>query len=75
MKRTWFKWIIAAIVVVGILLYSALFSVYEGDVAVITRFGAARQVIKTSGLHSKLPWPFEKVYTYDGRSSTSIPAI
>ena len=63
----WFRWVVGVILVAVILLYGFTFTVYEGEVAVVTRFGRARTVVTQAGLHWKLPVPFESVYVYDGR--------
>ena len=79
MKRAWLKWLVASVLVIGILIYGFAFVLYEGNVVVITRFGAPRIVIEDAGIHFKLPWPFEKVYTFDKRyqytDSTYIEAL
>lgn len=61
------RWGIAALVALVILLSSMLFSLPEGRVAVITRFGAPVRVYKHAGLHMKLPPPFERSYELDAR--------
>jgi modulator of FtsH protease HflC len=61
------RWGVAAIVVLTILLSSLLFSVPEGSLAVVTRFGAPVRVYRQAGLHTKLPLPFERAYVLDAR--------
>lgn len=63
----WRRWGIAIAVVLIILLSSVVFSVPEGRMAVITRFGAPVRVYKQAGLHLKLPAPFERTYMLDAR--------
>jgi modulator of FtsH protease HflC len=67
MKKAWLRYAAGGITVFCILIFGFTFVLYEGDTAVITRFGAPRAVIKESGLNWKLPWPFEKVYTFDSK--------
>lgn len=67
MKRLWLRWLIGAVTVLAIVLYGFTFVLYEGDVAVIERFGAPRVVVEEAGIHTKLPWPFEQLHVYDSR--------
>ena len=66
-KKFWIKIITGLIILSIIVVYGFSFVLYEGNVAVITRFGAPRVVVEDAGLHLKLTWPFEKVYTFDKR--------
>lgn len=66
-NRLWLRWSIGGIILIIILMYTFTFVVYEGNVSVVTRFGAPKAIIQEAGLHLKLPWPFEKVYTFDKR--------
>ncbi len=67
MKQRWLRLTVGSIVVGIILIYGFTFILYEGNLAVVTRFGAPRMIIREAGLHFKLPWPFEKIYTFDRR--------
>lgn len=71
MKQLWIRWATGAIVVVLILVYGFTFVQYEGELTVVTRFGAPRTAFHEAGLHWKLPWPFEKVFRFDGRRNYS----
>jgi membrane protease subunit HflC len=57
----------AALVVGLLLVYVAYFSVSEGQVAVVTRFGAPVQEITEPGPYWKWPWPIEEVHLIDAR--------
>jgi membrane protease subunit HflC len=61
------RWVAGGAVILTILANSFSFVVQEGEVAVVTRFGAPKGGIYSSGMHSKFPWPFEKVYVLDKR--------
>ncbi len=67
MQKTWFHWVIGFLVLLTITVFAFTFILYEGNVAVITRFGAPRAEISQAGVHWKLPWPFENVFILDGR--------
>lgn len=67
MKKT-YKWIFAALLVVIVAGFGFLFTVREGSCAIVSRFGEIRAVHTDAGLHFKLPYPFEKIITYDTRS-------
>ena len=66
-KPDWTRWAVAVAVVIAVLLSSVLFTVPEGQVAVVTRFGAPVRVYQDAGLHAKLPVPFERAYVLDAR--------
>ncbi|MDR0301077.1 MAG: protease modulator HflC [Treponema sp.] len=44
------------------------FTVKEGFSAIVSRFGKIAGVYTEAGLHLKLPWPVDKVITYDTRN-------
>jgi membrane protease subunit HflC len=44
------------------------FTVKEGYAVIISRFGKIVDVSQETGLHFKLPWPVDKVITYDIRN-------
>ena len=67
MGRVFLRWTLAGTIVILILLSSVAFSLREGRVAVITRFGALRAVVTEAGLHAKWPWPVEQTYVFDAR--------
>jgi len=57
-----------SLLVVGLLLvYSAYFSVSEGQSAVVTRFGAPVREITDAGPYLRWPWPIEQVHLIDAR--------
>jgi membrane protease subunit HflC len=44
------------------------FTVKEGYSAIVSRFGKIVNVSQEAGLHFKLPWPIDKIITYDTRN-------
>lgn len=62
------KIIFLVVIIVIIAYFGFSFTVREGTGAIVTSFGKVRSVYTDAGLHFKLPWPFEKVVTYDTRS-------
>ena len=63
-----FKWAFAAIFVIIVVALGFTFTVREGSCAIVSRFGRIVNVHTQTGLHMKLPPPFDKVITYDTRS-------
>ncbi len=61
------KLAVAVIVVIVIGFFAFTTVVREGNGAIILRFGAPRKVVTETGLYGKLPWPFERVVTFDKR--------
>ena len=61
------KYTTVALVLLLLFWFGFTHTVREGDCAVVLRFGAVREEITEAGLYMKLPWPFEKVVTYDAR--------
>ena len=61
------RWTVALLIVTLIVASSIVVAVREGQVAVVTRFGAPRTVWHDAGLHAKWPWPIEHVWTIDAR--------
>jgi membrane protease subunit HflC len=67
MPNTLVRWVVALVIVTLIIASSVLVTVREGQVAVVTRFGAPLAVWREAGLHARWPWPIEHVWTIDGR--------
>ena len=67
MGRSLVRWILAAGILATIVASSVVVAVREGQVAVVTRFGAPRTVWPDAGLHVKWPWPIEQVWRFDAR--------
>ncbi|MBP5174123.1 MAG: protease modulator HflC [Clostridia bacterium] len=59
--------LLAAAVIILLLWFGFTFRVKEGNCAIVLRFGAPRVSTSEAGLHLRLPWPFEKVVSYDRR--------
>ncbi|RDI44241.1 FtsH protease activity modulator HflK [Falsibacillus pallidus] len=51
----------AAIILLGIVLFTSWYTVDESDQAVILTFGKAEDTIVEPGLHFKMPWPIQSV--------------
>ncbi len=71
MKKT-ISYIILAIFVLLFFL-SIFYQVQETQVAVVTQFGRPVRAVEASGLHYKLPYPFQRVTKYDSRLLTFDP--
>jgi membrane protease subunit HflC len=67
MRRNLLRWLVAAVVVIVVVASSVFYSLREGQVAVVTRFGAPRAVVTEAGLHVKWPWPVERANLVDAR--------
>ncbi len=63
-----YKWVFASLLLVIIISFGFTFTVREGSCSIVSRFGDVRTVYTDAGLHMKLPYPFEKIITYDTRS-------
>lgn len=61
------KLVVASVVVVVMGFFAFSTEVREGEGAIILRFGSPRKVVTDAGLYGKLPWPFERVVSFDGR--------
>ena len=69
------RWIFALIFIVIVVGAGFTFTVKEGYCAIIARFGRIVNVHMQTGLHLKLPWPVDKIITYDTRSRNMDSAI
>jgi membrane protease subunit HflC len=57
---------VALVIIFALLLFT--FQVRYAQVAIVTTFGKpARNSISEPGLYFKWPWPFQRVYKFDGR--------
>jgi membrane protease subunit HflC len=61
------RWSVAILILLGLLGTSVVVALREGQVAVVTRFGAPRRVLTQAGLSGKWPWPVERVHVLDAR--------
>lgn len=64
------KYLTATIVLAVLFWFGFTYQVREGECAVVLRFGAVRTETEDAGLYMRLPWPFERVVTYDNRLIT-----
>jgi len=73
MKRSWPSLIGGALIAALLIAYMVTFQVRFSEVAVVRTFGKIREggVITEPGLYWKLPWPIQKVDTYDARIQTT----
>ncbi len=53
------------LVIFGLLLF--VFQVRQSEVAVVTTFGKPTRPITDAGAHFKLPWPVQRVHSFDKR--------
>jgi len=63
-----FKWLFALIFVVIVVGAGFIFIVKEGTCAIVSRFGRIANVHTEAGFHFKLPWPIDRIITFDTRS-------
>ena len=63
-----FKWLFALVFMIIVLAAGFTFTVKEGFCAIISRFGKIVDVHTEAGLHFRLPWPVDKLITYDTRN-------
>jgi membrane protease subunit HflC len=57
----------AAVFALLLVWFGFTFTVREGSVSLLSRFGRIASVNADAGLYWKLPWPIDSVYTYDSR--------
>ena len=62
--------LVVLVVLLGVLGFSAVFTVYQTEQALILRFGDPRRVITEPGLHFKLPLFVESVVKFDLRGES-----
>ena len=67
MKKNPITLITAGLIGLIFLLMLFTFQVRQTEVAVVTTFGRYSRSITEPGLQFRLPWPFQKVYTFDNR--------
>lgn len=67
MKKNPITLITAGLIGLIFLLMLFTFQVRQTEVAVVTTFGRYSRSIDQPGLQFRLPWPFQKVYTFDNR--------
>jgi len=63
-----FKYLYLFIFIVLVLAAGFTFTVREGYTAIISRFGRIVNVYTEAGLHFRLPWPVDRIITYDARN-------
>jgi membrane protease subunit HflC len=63
-----YKLLFVLIFIVIVVAAGFTFTVKEGFSGIISRFGKIVNVYDEAGLHFKLPWPVDKIITYDTRN-------
>jgi len=63
-----FKYLYVFIFLVLVLAAGFSFTVREGTSAIVSRFGRIVNVHTEAGLHFRLPWPIDRIITYDARN-------
>jgi len=62
------KWLFILIFIIIVSAAGFVFIVMEGSCAIVSRFGKIVDVHMEAGLYFKLPWPVDKIITYDTRN-------
>jgi membrane protease subunit HflC len=63
--------LLAGVVILSLfILLQVVVIVREGEVAVLTQFGKPVKEFTRSGRYTRLPWPIQRVYRFDGRLRT-----
>jgi len=67
MQDNIFRYILGGLILCGLALFAFTWQLREGSVAIRLRLGRAVDVVETTGLHGKLPWPVDQIVFLDGR--------
>ncbi len=67
MKHNVWISIFGLLVAATFILVMLLFTVREGETAIVTTFGKPVREIASPGLYRRWPWPVQKVHRYDKR--------
>ena len=70
MKRNSLLLTVGLLVAALFVLLQVLFTVREGQAAVVTTFGKPVRAITEAGLYMRWPWPVQRVYRFDNRIHT-----
>ncbi len=68
MKRNTLLVVVGLLVAALFVMLQVLFTVREGEVAVVTTFGKPQRAITAAGLYPRWPWPIQRVYHFDNRT-------
>jgi len=63
-----FKYLYVFIFLVLVMAAGFTFTVREGSTAIVSRFGRIVNVHTEAGMHFRLPWPIDRIITYDARN-------
>jgi len=67
MNKT-FKYLYVFIFIILVMAAGFTFTVREGTFAIVSRFGRIVNVHTEAGLFFRMPWPIDRIITYDARS-------
>ena len=67
MKKNFLTVIVGALIAILLASYLISFQLGEYERCVVTTFGKPTRSLTKPGLYWKCPWPFQKVYVFDGR--------
>ncbi|MDX9702333.1 MAG: protease modulator HflC [Candidatus Auribacterota bacterium] len=67
MKKNFLTIFVGILIAILLLLYLVAFQLSVNEKAVLTTFGKPTRTLDKPGLYWKLPWPFQKVYSFDAR--------
>jgi len=67
MNKT-FKFLYVFVFIVLVLAIGFTFTVREGSSVIVSRFGRIVDVHTEAGLYFRLPWPIDRIITYDARN-------
>jgi len=70
MKRNSLLLTVGVLVAALFVLLQVLFTVREGESAVVTTFGKPQRALTEAGLYVRWPWPIQRVYRFDNRIHT-----
>lgn len=68
MKRNTLLVVVGLLVAALFVMLQILFTVREGEVAVVTTFGKPQRALTEAGLYRRWPWPVQRVYAFDNRT-------
>lgn len=67
MHNNIFRYSLGGLILLGLAFFTFTWQLREGDVGIRLRLGRTVDVVQSAGLHTKMPWPIEKVVLLDGR--------
>jgi len=67
------RWVIGLLIIALIGIRLSIFTVRQGEVAVVARFGEVRRIILEPGWYSKWFWPIDRAHHFDNRRRVFSP--